>query len=220
MGKGQGGGFGPPDDEPPGAAITDQRPDRDHLIDAAFARIARDGWLRLSLAAVAEEAGVPILQVYRTFSSKHAILCALARRVDETVLAEPVPVEPDERPRDRVFDLLMRRFDALQPYKRAFLILRRELPRDPAAAVVAGGALLHSLAWMIEAAGISATGWRGVIAAKLTLTAYVAAQRVWLRDESPDLAQTMAELDRRLRGIERWYTRDRRPGPAENPVPT
>jgi hypothetical protein len=25
-----------------------------------------------------------------------------------------------------------------------------------------------------------------------------------LRDESPDLAPTMAQLDRRLRGIERW----------------
>jgi hypothetical protein len=29
--------------------------------------------------------------------------------------------------------------------------------------------------------------------------------RVWLRDDSPDLAPTMAALDRRLRGIERWY---------------
>ena len=33
----------------------------------------------------------------------------------------------------------------------------------------------------------------------------MATMRTWLRDESPDLAPTMAALDRRLRAIERWY---------------
>jgi hypothetical protein len=40
--------------------------------------------------------------------------------------------------------------------------------------------------------------------------------RVWLRDETPDLAPTMAALDRRLRGIERWLGRGRRPRPGMN----
>ena len=38
----------------------------------------------------------------------------------------------------------------------------------------------------------------------MTAAAYLAAQRIWVGDDSPDLAPTMAELDRRLRGIERW----------------
>jgi hypothetical protein len=64
--------------------------------------------------------------------------------------------------------------------------------------------------WMLEAAGIPTDGIAGVIAVKLTAAAYVAAFRAWLRDDSPDLAPTMAALDRRLRGIERWLDRDRR----------
>jgi AcrR family transcriptional regulator len=164
----------------------------------------------LSLADIAAEAGLPILGVYRLYSSKPAILCAFFRRVDEAVLAAPLDSEPDERPRDRVFDLLMRRFDALTPYRAALEVLGRELPTDPLAALAAGAGLLRSMRWMLEAAGISGEGLGGVLAVKLTAAAYLATLRVWLRDESPDLAPTMAALDRRLRGIERWYGIGRR----------
>lgn len=183
--------------------------DADRIIDAAMARIAEAGWRRVSLAAIAEAADLPILRVYRTFPSKTAILCGLSRRIDEAVLAAPLEPASDERPRDRVFDLLMRRFDALEAYKPAFARLRRELPFDPPAALAVGTGLLHSVAWMLEAAGMSATGIGGIIAVKLTAAAYLATQRVWLGDDSPDLAPTMAELDRRLRGIERWLAAGR-----------
>ena len=53
------------------------------------------------------------------------------------------------------------------------------------------------------------------VAVKLTAAAYLATLRVWRRDESPDLAPTMAALDRRLRGIERWYSAGRRRFPDE-----
>jgi AcrR family transcriptional regulator len=184
----------------------------DRIIDAALARIATDGWRRLSLAAIAGEAGLPILRVYRTFGSKQAIICGFIRRIDEAVLAEPIPAEQDERPRDRLFDLMMRRFDALQSYKQNLDVLRRELAGDPVVALCAGAALLRSMRWMLETAEITTSGVRGAVAVRLTAAAYVSAMRVWQRDDSPDLARTMAALDARLRRIERWL------GPAR-PVP-
>ena len=182
------------------------------IVEAALARLAQDGWRRLSLAAVAEEAGLPILRVYRNFRSKQAILAGFMRRIDETVLAEPPPAEGDERPRDRLFDLLMRRFDALRPYKPALAVLRRELPVDPASALCVAASLLRSMRWMLEAADITTGGMRGAVTVKLTGAAYLATMRVWQRDEAPDLGQTMAALDARLRRIERWLTPARTPG--------
>jgi AcrR family transcriptional regulator len=179
--------------------------DRDRIIDAALAVIARDGWRRLSMAAIASEAGLPILNLYRNFPSKPALLCAFFRRIDEAVLATPIEADADERPRDRVFDLLMRRFDALQSYRGAIEVLGRELPTDPLAALAVGAGLLRSMSWMLEAGGIAADGLGGALAVKLTAAAYMATMRVWLRDDTADLAPTMAALDRRLRGIERWY---------------
>ena len=192
--------------------------ERDRIIDAALRLIEQQGWRRLSLAAIATEADVPILTLYRAFPSKPAILCGFSRRIDEAVLATPLDsdaaTDADERPRDRVFDLLMRRFDALNPYRAAIEVLGRELPADPIAALCAGAGLLRSVGWMLEAAGISTVGLGGIFAVKLTAAAYLATSRVWLRDDSPDLAPTMAALDRRLRGIERWFGSGRRPQPG------
>ena len=184
--------------------------DRDRIIDAALACIARQGLRRLSLADIASEAGVPLLRLYRVYPSKAAVLCGFFRRIDETVLATPLDSAPDERPRDRVFDLLMRRFDALTPHRAALERLSRDLPADPLAALAAGAGLLRSMRWMLEAAGIPGDGLGGIVAVKLTAAAYLATMRTWLWDESPDLAPTMAALDRRLRGIERWYGSSRR----------
>jgi AcrR family transcriptional regulator len=197
-----------------GGAAAPGPSDRDRIIDAALALIAQEGWRRLSLAAIAAEAGLPIVQLYRVFPSKPAILCGFSRRIDEAVLATPLDggaaAEADERPRDRVFDLLMRRFDALQPYRSALAVLGREVPADPVAALGMAAGLLRSIGWMLEAAGISTAGLGGCVAVNLTAAAYGATLRVWLRDDSPDLAPTMAALDRRLRGIERWFGSGRR----------
>lgn len=200
---------GPPDAVPQGEA--------DRIVEAALALIAGEGWRRLTPAAVAAESGLPILRVYRLFGSKQAILGAIFRRVDEAVLAEPPAAEPDERPRDRLFDLLMRRFDALQPHKPAIAALARELPFDPVAGLCAAASLSRSMGWMLEAADISTTGFSGALATRLVAGAYLATMRVWQRDNSPDLARTMAALDARLRRIERWLLPSYRP-PHPAPV--
>src|SRR5216684_8905806 len=138
-----------------GGAAAPPASDRDRIIDAALRLIAREGWRRLAMAAIAAEADLPILTLYRTFGSKPAILGAFFRRIDEAVLAAPLETAEDERPRDRIFDLLMRRFDALQPYRAAIEVLGRELPTDLLTALGAGARLLCSIAWMLEAAGIA-----------------------------------------------------------------
>jgi AcrR family transcriptional regulator len=187
--------------------------DPDRIIDAMLALLAAGGWRSVSLAAVAEEAGSSVLQVHRLFPSRAAILRGFFRRIDEAALAAPVDAEEGERPRDRVFDLLMRRLDALQPHRASLAALRRDLPGDPVTALALAPGLLCSMRLTLDAAGIVSRGIGGIVAVKLTAASYLAAVHTWSRDGSPDLALTMAALDRRLRGIERWLVPERRASP-------
>jgi AcrR family transcriptional regulator len=181
------------------------------VIDAALALAARMEWRAVSLAAIADEAGIGVLQLYSIYRSKAAILGAFHRRIDAAALGGADAAE-DERPRDRLFDVMMRRFDALNHDKTAVAAIARDAAADPLAAICGVPALLNSMSWMLEVAGVSASGWVGRARAKLLLAIYLSVFRVWLGDDSADMSRTMAALDSRLRLAERWLglaTQDR-----------
>ncbi len=185
-----------------GAAAAKPHPGsaEDRLVDAALALAARQGWRDTGLGEIAAEAGLPLGEAYAACPSKLAILAAFHQRIDRAALAAGA-AEQDAAPRDRLFDVLMRRFDALQPHKPALRAILRDGMGDPLA-LLGLPALLRSMAWMLEAAGISAAGWRGRLRANLLAGLYLSVLRVFLGDDSTDLAQTMAVLDRRLRRAE------------------
>ena len=175
------------------------------VIDAALALAAERGWRDLTLADIAEAAKLPLSQVYPAYASKAAILRGFTRRIDAAVLAsEESGVDGGEgSARDRLFDVLMRRFDALKPHRQALGKIVFDEARDPVSALCGLGRLERSMAAMLEAARLSAGGLRGLLRAKALGLAYLAALRVFLGDDSPDLAATMAALDRSLGRLDR-----------------
>lgn len=175
--------------------------ERNRLLDAALALAASRGWRAVTLSAIAKEAGLPLSRVHGAFPSKWAILDAFADRVDEAVLARPAS-DAGGPARDRLFDVLMRRFDAMQPHKPAVVAMAHDLGREPLAAICAWPRLIKSMAWMLEAAGLDSSGLAGLVRTKGLALIYMAAMRAWLSDDSADLARTMAVLDRGLRQAE------------------
>ena len=110
------------------------------LLMLAFELVAERGWRRLSLAELARRAGVPLAQVYAELPDRAALLRRLGRRLDAGMLDLP-PAELDGMtPRERVFELIMRRLDAMAPYKQG---LRDARPRGAARSGPAGRRLLQ-----------------------------------------------------------------------------
>lgn len=173
----------------------------DRLVDAALRLAERQGWRRTGLGEIAAEAGLPLDEAYIACPSKLALLARFHRRIDRAALAGTSAA--DEPARDRLFDALMRRFDALAPHRQALRAILRDSMADPPA-LLGLPALLRSMGWMLERAGVSAPGWRGRCRAKLLAGLYLSVLRVFLDDDSADLARTMAALDRRLRAMESW----------------
>jgi AcrR family transcriptional regulator len=196
-----------------GQASAQRKPDPEQAaIDAALALATERGWREVTLAQIAEAAGLALAELHPRFGSKQALLDGFSRRVDATVLAEPAPAG-EESARDRLFDVLMRRFDALQPHRLALGNILQDQMRSPGEALCSLAQLGRSMAWMLAAAGISTEGWRGILRLKGLAAIYLATLRVFLRDDSADLARTMAALDGYLRRAEWLAGRvSRRPG--------
>ena len=168
------------------------------VLETAMKMAAEGRWRDLSLSEIADAAKLPLAQVYPVYPSKQAILSAVFRRVDAAVLAAEEPTAREGPARDRLFDVLMRRFDALLPYREALATIIDAQARDPLAAACGLARLGCSMACMLEAAGLSTSGLRGALRIKALGAVYLATLRVWLRDESPDMTPTMAALDRHL----------------------
>ena len=166
--------------------------------------VATTGWLGLSLGAVAQAAGLPLAVLYRQYPSKLALLRGFAARIDAEMLAALGGVAPpDGSVKDRLFEVLMARFDALAPHKEAMRVLLRDLPRDPLAALCfAESSLKRSLDWALAAAQLDAGSLRGAVRRKALGAVYLDTLRIWLADDSADLARTMAHLDKRLGQVE------------------
>lgn len=174
--------------------------DADAILDAALAVAAERGWRQATLSDVAAHAGCGLADVYRHFPSKGSMARAAVARIDRAVLSD-IEVDEEASFRDRLFDLLMRRYDALKPHRGAIEALWRELPRDPLAGAPLAPALARSMAWMLEAAGAPPRRPFGLLRVKLLAGIHLSVMGVWLQDDSEDLGRTMARLDKALK---RW----------------
>lgn len=185
-----------------------RRPDpAARIVDGALALAAREGWARIGLADIAAEAGLPLSELLTHFRSKGAIQAAFMRRIDEQVVAGTDSESLDQPARDRLFDVLMRRFDALSAHKEAVRAMVRDSARDPLTGLCGGVALLRSMALMLECAALSSSGVKGLVRAEGLTAIYLATLRAWLRDDSEDMSRAMAELDKQLRRADQCIAR-------------
>ncbi len=169
-----------------------------HLVSSALSLAETYGWRRVTLGQIAEEAGIPLVDLYRLYPSKSSILNGFVDQIDEAVLASKFDHGADDSARDRLFDVLMRHFELLGPEKRGLQAVARDSMGDPCALLCHGARLLRSMNWMLEAAGIGSAGLNGRVRTKGLAVIYASVLPVWLRDDSADMAKTMATLDRRL----------------------
>jgi AcrR family transcriptional regulator len=175
--------------------MLDLTSEKGRYIAAALELAAEQPWRDVSLADIAARAGGGLVGLKAHFGSKADILSAFMDLVDDEVLAKAPRREEGQPRRDVLFEVVMSRFDVLQPWKDALRSIAGDGPPDPARL----GRVLASSRWMLEAAGIGAGGVDGMARVAGLASVYGGVFRVWLDDDDPGLARTMAALDRRLR---------------------
>jgi len=171
---------------------------RDRIIAAFLALLAKKRIEHIGFAEIADDAGVTLSQMREEFGSPFGILAAHAKSVDRAVLAQDFSDMAEEPERERLFDVLMRRLEIMAPQRDAVHSLIRSATRNPPLALALNAVAARSQQWMLTAAGISASGPRGLIRAQGLALLFGSVLRSWVNDEDPGLARTMAALDRAL----------------------
>lgn len=190
----------------------------DKLIVSMLRLVAARGWAAVSLSDIADDAGIALSQCYDRFPSKVTLVSAYFAKRDQAMLllveqdraqnANPLDADmaqDDETVRERLFDVAMARFDAMAEDKPFLIALQNTCRRDPALSLSLLPAWRRSICCVLEAAGIDTSGLRGLLRQKIYSGALLAAGRAWLKDDSADMARTMAALDKQLLRIERLH---------------
>jgi len=171
---------------------------KDQVVDAALSLSVTLGWAHVTVSDIAQETGLSLAEIAEYFEDKGDILIALGRRIDKKTLEQIGQNSPEEPVRDRLFEILMTRFDVLTEDRDALLSILSSLKTDPAQAVISLPHLGKSMAWMCAAAGVQTSGVKGAVQIASLTAVYLATLRIWMEDDSSDLSKTMAALDRNL----------------------
>lgn len=180
---------------------------RKRAVDALMNLAASRPWGEIELPDIATEAGLTLAQLRGLFPSKLAMLGGVTRIVDDAVLAGVSDDLAGEPVRERLFDLVMRRLDAMAPYKAA---LRRIVPvirRDPLTLAALNRGAVNSWRYMLASAGIPTEDSLGALRVQGAVLLMARVSDTWLDDDEPELSKTMARLDRELKSAGRIMAR-------------
>ena len=180
---------------------------KDRIIEALLELSAEREWDDFGLTDVATRAGVSLSEFRDAFPSKGAVLAGFARKIDHVVLQQENQTLADEAPRERVFDVLMRRLDAMAPYKLGLQGIMEHVRRDPLMAAALNGVVLNSMRFMLASAGVDVGGKMAGLKLQGLAVSWGRVLDAWFDDEDPGQAKTMAALDRELSKGETWVAR-------------
>ena len=180
----------------------------DKAVEAALRLAELRAWDTLTLAEIAAEAGYQL-------SDFHGLLDTykLSARVDpmlDQAMSEGA-LDPSETPRNRLFDVLMMRFEAMEERRDGLISFMRWRDSCVSGLALRVRARQATARWALICAGLDGTPGPGPGLQRLGLAWAIArADSAWRRETSSDLTATMACLDAELIRLESRLKRFRR----------
>ena len=175
---------------------------KNKAFEACLGVIEREGWKSFSFAKASQESALPLHVFHEQFSSPSDVMIHLFKNLDQEVLKHLDSYE-GLSPKDALFDILMSRFEAAQPYKPVLKSFWEDWIMAPTEAPAFACHGFSSMAWMLEATGLESRGLKGILRVQGLTALYLLTLRTWLTDDSLDLGKTMVFLDKGLVKLER-----------------
>jgi AcrR family transcriptional regulator len=175
------------------------------LARAALRLLAKEEWAKLTLAAIARAAKLPLRDVLVLMGSKTAVAGLVLRMLARETASRYSADSASDDLRERLFDVTMMFFDVQAAHAAALKKFYRALQVDPVTLLAVRGDILGIAGELLALAeadfGLSPRLQAGVFAGVL-----IRAVSAWRHDEA-EMGKTMAQLDGDLRRVERLLWR-------------
>lgn len=181
------------------------------VIKATLELAEKQGWAETSLSDISARAKVPLGDLRGLVRDKVQILEKFQEQIDVETLNTLDPELAKEAPRDRLFEVIMHRFEVLAPHKPALRRIVADLKQSALEQLCLIGPGIRSMDWMVAAAGTETQGFKGALQVNGLAWIYASVLQTWLDDDDPGLAKTMAALDRKLSRGETWLNNAQAP---------
>ena len=179
----------------------------DKLADAAWTMLADQAPRAIHIDDVADAAGVAPTAARTVAGSMTALILHKLQRLDRQAALETLADIEDAGAvpvRDKIVEALMHRFEVYAPYRRQVAQLNAAAQRDPALGLRLLDSLVQAMRMLLRMAGDDLAGWQGEARVRGVAAVAMVVARTWQDDETPDLATTMKDIDRRLETAEEW----------------
>ncbi len=172
---------------------------RQKIVESALYLAVAQGWEYTTLRDIAQHSGISASDLYDVIDDKNDILVILGKIIDKKLL-DNIDISEDDSisSRDRLFDILMDRYEALNDYRDGVAAIFESFKYDPKQIIISMPHLCRSISWMLEMSTIETAGVSGMVKVVGLTGFYIKVLKVWIKDDSKDLSKTMAALDQAL----------------------
>ena len=176
---------------------------RRDLARAALATASSSSWRTLTLLDLAKAVDRPVSDFYAA-SLAEAVDC-VEEAFDRAISDNLETLDASQTVRDRLFDLIMKRFEAMEPHRAAILAMEAGVDRDPILLAAQHQRHVRAARWVLALAGLEADGMTGNARAQGLGVILGQARAAWRGDDAGDFTKTMASLDKNLRRAEEMF---------------
>jgi hypothetical protein len=173
------------------------------LAEAALKIAAGAPWTGVTLHNLAAAAGRAPVDFY-PLTAADAFDC-VDEYFDRAAGAQAPAPDPASLLRDRVFDIAMRRFEAMEPHRAALGALDKGIEGEPLAQAAAFARQTRTARWLLALAGADGEGVGAAARTQALALVLRRTRAAWTRDDAGDFAKTMAALDKGLRRADEFF---------------
>ena len=187
-------------------------PDSNHdkmvlLGDAAWNLLAKQTIDQIDFDAVADMAGLDRGIAGALSGSVQDLVLTKMAELDRQSLMETYDDIQDAGAvsiREKIIESFLHWFETYAPYRLQIEQLNRSARSHPDLALRLLAGLEALVRHILSMSGDPALGFKGMVRVKGVAAVFLATARVWMKDDSNDLAATMKMLDQRMSQAEEW----------------